>query len=110
MISNREVKQLLKKYWFWDIPQETIDNVREYFECKLKELAESIVKCHGEYNHNRERYGLKPKRRLDFNENDLCEYLKSSGDYINHFGDVRAGTSGQHNRETVVSRASMEVA
>lgn len=96
LCSLRATRRILEYYWNWEISEDTVKEANKIFNAILCKLAKRIIKAHVEYNDKRKKYHLREKLRLSIYKNFLEEVHK----WLN---DFELGTTGQYNRETVVS-------
>lgn len=96
LCSLRATRRILRYHWKWDIPESTVREVNKIFNQVLYELAEQIIKAHVEYNDKRKRYHLRENLRLSV-------YKKFVDEVLIRLKDFKLGTTGQYNRDTVVS-------
>jgi hypothetical protein len=95
-ISLNATRNLLEKYWYWEVPETTVNNVRNVFIKQLEETTQEIIRIHNEQDRLREIHNLPPLKRLSFNP----EVLPNTFKWV---VDLDPGSTGQHNRDTVVS-------
>jgi hypothetical protein len=97
LCSLRATRRLLRCHWHWDIPELTVKEANYLFNIILHQLAEAITRSHATHNERLKRYGLRPKYRLSINEEFRTSVFKQ-------VADISTGATGQHNRDTVVSK------
>jgi len=96
LCSYRATRRILKYHWFWEISESTIREANTLFNNVLNALAEGIVQNHISHNARLEKYHLRPKLRLSINKNFSDIVYKALADF-------NLGTTGESNKETVVS-------
>ena len=98
------VKNIISDYWDGDISQECVNNVNEIVSDFIDMLIQEGVKEFKDYNSRRKIQGLPELKRLQGSV-----FLKLSGEIFKQTPIEIFEEIGQHNVDTVFSKADVEV-
>jgi hypothetical protein len=106
MISKREIRKIIEKYWDMDISDNTLETIKN--DCKIytEDLIKDLVDNFKENNRVRKLSGLRELKKLKPNI-----YKSLSGKVNKQTVDVLTDVRGQANSETLISdKQQIEVA